>query len=77
MKKFIILGIVVIGLAACDVNTSGNINFDADDISYFRDSRTGLCFAAVASHKSFNPYASGFGLTNVPCSDSIVALISN
>lgn len=53
---------------------TGNINFDANDVGYFKDNRTGLCFAAVASRKSFDANASGFGLTNVPCSDAVVAL---
>jgi hypothetical protein len=74
MKKILLVAIAALGLAACEVNTTGNIDFDANDVGYFKDNRTGLCFAAVASRKSFDANASGFGLTNVPCSDAVVAL---
>ncbi len=62
-------------LSACGVNTSGDIDFNADDIGYRRDSRTGLCFAVVASRETGKVSTSGLGLTNVPCSDEVLALI--
>lgn len=62
-------------LSACDVNTSGNIDFDANDLSYFKDVRTGLCFAAVASRKTMSAEASGFGLAEVRCTPKVLSLI--
>ena len=61
----IILALALLG--SCSVNTSGNIDIDADDLQYFKDDRTGLCFAAVASRKSLSADATGLGLTCVPC----------
>jgi sugar/nucleoside kinase (ribokinase family) len=68
MKKLI--GILMIGvLTSCSVNTSGDINVDTDDLTYVKDDRTGLCFAMVASRKSFDTDATGLGLTCVPCKE--------
>jgi hypothetical protein len=67
MKKLIILFFALALPGGCSVNTSGNIDIDADDLQYFKDDRTGLCFAAVASRKSMSTDATGLGLTCVPC----------
>ena len=69
MKKLVlILGIVALMfLGSCGVRTSSNINIDGKDLKYFKDDRTGLCFAIVASRKSFKVSATGLGLTCVPC----------
>ena len=70
MKKVIIVIIALItvfAFSACEVNTSGNIDFNGSDIKYVKDSRTNLCYAVTASRKSFSTDATGLGLTLVPC----------
>lgn len=68
MKKILAL-ICIAFLASCSVNTSkidgGNI--DPNDITYFKDSRTGLCFAIMASRKTGDASSTGLGMTCVPC----------
>lgn len=36
-------------------------------ITYFKDKRTGLCFATIASRKTGSTDQSGLGLTYIPC----------
>lgn len=67
MKKLIILFFGLLLLGSCSVNTSGNVNIDADDIQYVKDDRTGLCFAIVASRKAMSTDATGLGMACVPC----------
>lgn len=71
MKKLVlILGIIALMfLGSCGVRTSSNINIDGKDLKYFKDERTGLCFAVVGSRKAFNVNSTGLGLTCVPCED--------
>lgn len=69
MKKVISIIMIGVLMSSCSVNTSGDINVDTDDLKYVKDSRTGLCFAMVASRKSFDTDATGLGLTCVPCKD--------
>jgi len=67
MKRLgIVLGLALL-ISGCDV-------FDAEDITYGKDSRTGLCYGIVASRKSFSTDATGLGLTCVPC-ESVEHLI--
>lgn len=61
-----------LALSGCGVSTSSNVNFDADDIAYDVDSRTGLCYAFTASRKAMQMDTSGLGLTNVPCTDEVL-----
>ena len=75
MKLFsLILGTLLLMLCSCSVNTSGNIDFDADHIKYDKDERTGLCFGVIASRKTGSLDATGLGMTCVPC-DSVKHLI--
>ena len=67
MKKSIILLSAVALLASCSVNTSGNIDINGNDVAYFKDSRTGLCYGAMASRKTGEWNTSGLGITCVPC----------
>jgi len=74
MKRLgIVLGLALL-ISGCDVHTSGAVEFDAEDITYGKDSRTGLCYGIVASRKSFSTDATGLGLTCVPC-ESVEHLI--
>ena len=70
MKKIIIvLAVIALGLTSCSVGSSDNIDIDGHDVTYFKDSRTGLCFGAVASQKFMDASASGLGMTCVPCKE--------
>jgi len=62
-------------LAGCGVNTSGNINFNANSLQYAQDDRTGLCFAIVASRKTGNIETTGLGMSEVPCTNEVISLI--
>lgn len=77
MTKAKIIGIAILStvLYGCGVNTSGNIDVNPNNLRYFYDSRTDLCFAAVASRKTANFDTTGLGLTNVPCSEEVRSLI--
>jgi len=66
MKKLLLVATIIL-VSSCSVNTSGNIDVDTNDIKYFKDERTGLCFGIVASRKSFDTDATGLGVTCVPC----------
>lgn len=69
MKNLTLLALCAVLFIGCAVNTSGNVDFDANDIKYAKDTRTGLCFGVVASRKSFTASTTGLGLTCVPCED--------
>ena len=76
MKRLgIILGLALM-ISGCDVHTSGGVEFDAEDITYGKDSRTGLCYGVVASRKSFTASPTGLGITCVPC-ESVKHLIED
>jgi len=69
MKKILISLVVVMSLAlsSCSVNSSEIDNFDTNKISYYKDVRTGICYAVVASRKTGDMSESGLGMTVVPC----------
>lgn len=69
--KYIVLILTMLALTGCGVNPSEFGEYEArsfaDKITYVQDSRTGLCFALVASRKALNASQSGMGITEVPC----------
>ena len=68
MKKILlVLAVVTLGMTSCSVNSSDNVNIDGEDMVYFKDSRTNLCFGAVASRKAMTASTTGLGVTCVPC----------
>ena len=69
MKKILIslVTVMVIGLSSCDVNSEKMENFEPHDITYYKDSRTGICYAVVASRTSGSTDQTGLGMTVVPC----------
>ena len=71
-KTLMIIMVAVLG--GCASNT-GRVDFDSDDVVYAKDPRTGLCFAAVGSQQFMSFSSSGLGMTEVPCSKSVLALI--
>ncbi len=71
--KIIFTVLLIAALSGCDnqqpnyINGTSN-NGDASDISYFKDERTGLCFAERG-------YIDTYTMTCVPC-DSVEKLIN-
>ena len=66
-------------MSGCDVNPS-KITSDyakelAGKITYTKDVRTGLCFAVIASRKTGSTDQTGMGMTEVPCSKEVEALV--
>ena len=66
-NKLLILSAIVFGLSSCGVSSSDNVNIDGHDMTYFEDTRVGLCYGVVASRAAFNADATGLGVTCVPC----------
>jgi hypothetical protein len=64
MNKLFLLPLLL--LSACDSFNSSTVN----TISYFKDDRTQLCFAASGLGTSLGV------LTNVPCTPEVLALIA-
>lgn len=66
MKKVILFSIMVVALLGCQMSSTPNVDKVCDNLIYFKDSRTGLCFAAInsVSSSSGNEYTS---ITCVPC----------
>ena len=52
-------------LSSCEVNTSGNINIEPNDIKIIK--KNNLCFGLFPSRKSFSLDTTGLGLTYIPC----------
>lgn len=65
----IILSLIAIALLSCNpvTTTTTNTTELSYDLSYFKDERTGLCFATLTS---INTAGSTVSITCVPC-DSI------
>jgi hypothetical protein len=66
MKKIIIfLGLVLL-LVSCQMSSKPNVAKVGRNLTYFKDAKTGICFAAVNSYSnsSGNKYTS---ITCVPC----------
>jgi hypothetical protein len=74
MKRLVIVLGLALMIGGCSVNSSDNVNIDGEDMVYFKDSRTNLCFGAVASRKAMTASTTGLGVTCVPC-ESVKHLI--
>tara|TARA_R110002012_G_scaffold188007_5_gene355051 strand:+ start:347 stop:577 length:231 start_codon:yes stop_codon:yes gene_type:complete len=66
-SRLTVLMVMIVTLTSCGVGTSNNVNFDGNDMSYFKDGRTNLCFGVVASKKALSVETTGLGVTCVPC----------
>ncbi len=69
------IGLVLV-LAACDAR-SVKVDTNPANITYSRDTRTNLCFASLgrAGGDSWGDVASSFSMTNVPCTEEVLALV--
>jgi Ni,Fe-hydrogenase III component G len=85
-KDFLIVFALMFGgfvaaelLAGCSQVPSTVSRSTAQDfvehMTYFKDSRTQLCFATVASRKTGETDQSGFTITYVPCTPEVLAVI--
>jgi hypothetical protein len=72
--KYLAFGLVLL-LAGCGVNTSSNIDVKGTDLRYFKDPRTDMCYAIVASRKTGSFDTTGLGLTNVECTPEVEDLL--
>lgn len=64
MKKILLLGVAAFALVGCKVENSEPAE-SRPLPAYYRDARTGLCFAAVSS-QSYSAFHV-ISITNVPC----------
>lgn len=69
--RFVIMLVVLFFVIGCDINPS-KFGHDeamsfAENLTYVKDKRTGLCFAIVASRRTGDAEQSGMGITQVPC----------
>lgn len=69
MKKILLVLGTSLLLASCSVGTSkiSESDIDPDDVTYFKDNRTGLCFGILASKKAQSMSSTGLGIACVPC----------
>ncbi len=82
MKKFVLvvalIGIVFFG---CSVKPSKierkEAQSMAENLTYFKDYKTGLCFATIASKKPGQASQSGLGVSYVPCDDEVISNLIN
>lgn len=74
MKSLTIL-LAALLISGCSVGTSSNIEVDGNDLVYFKDNRTDLCFAVVASKKAGSLDTTGLGMTEVECTERVLNLI--
>lgn len=62
MKKIVVLiGLIAI-LSACQMSTQTNVKSVGRNLTYFKDARTGLCFASVNSNST-----QGGSYTSIAC----------
>jgi len=71
MKRLVTVLALVCGCAS----DTGRVDFDPDDVTYHQDERTGLCFAAVGSESAMSLSSSGLGMSQVDCTEKVLALI--
>ena len=72
-------GIFSAVLVSCtaSVTVTQKDDFDPSKISYFKDKRTGLCYAAITYRQIGSGFHSttGVSMSNVPCSKEVEALL--
>jgi len=75
--KYLILIFISLVLFSCGtrVQETKNVEKYARDITYFQDSRTGLCFGIVEIFTGASLIPKGVGLTNVPCTEEVMKII--
>lgn len=79
MRKIVFVALTAVMLAGCAVETREPTagEFDASKVGYFKDTRTGICFAVI-SYSRFDTSgraAGGISHSAVPCSPQVEALL--
>jgi hypothetical protein len=64
-------------LAGCGVQTTNNVSFEPENISYFYDERVDKCFAVMGSRRAFRPSSTGLGMAEVECNEKVMQLVKN
>lgn len=69
MKKLIFVILLTGIVFSCGTKSAKIGNIDEEDVSYYEDTRTGLCFSAVGSRQGsdISGAGTGMGWTCVPC----------
>lgn len=71
--------LVMCGLTGCGQNPStvdpATARDFVDHLTYFKDSRTNVCYATVASRGDFEANQNSFTITYVPCTPEVLAAI--
>ena len=79
ITRLLVVLVVVGMLMGCGVNPSQVSNDYANEmarkLTYTYDGRTNLCFAIIASRKTGSASQSGMGITEVPCTEAVKAMI--
>lgn len=66
--KIATAALCLVGLAACGPSTD-QVDVEAENITYFRDQSTKLCFAALSVRAL---YTDTITLTYVPCTEEVL-----
>ena len=71
--------VFLMGLAACnpEMREVSNEEYDPAKIAYYKDQRTGLCFAVIGYIRmsTSGGSASGINHANVPCTPEVESLV--
>lgn len=68
MKNLLMKLITIALLCSCQSNTKVDVSEISDELTYFRDEKTNLCFATINSQSSAGYFTTS--ITCVPC-DSV------
>jgi hypothetical protein len=79
MKKIWLIAAFLVVLAGCGQNPS-KVDYSTakafvDKLTYFKDTRTNVCYAVVASRGDGEAHQNGFTITYVPCTPEVEAQI--
>ena len=78
MKKLFPLLVLCLLLAGCTQNPSKMGHSEAqavDKLTYVKDTKTGVCYAVVASRGTGEAHQNGLSITYVPCTPEVEAQI--
>ncbi len=66
MKNIIIPSLIILIIQGCQINEKPEVDSIKENLVYFKDSKTGLCFAAVNSTNT-KSMSNSTSITCVPC----------
>jgi hypothetical protein len=65
-KIVLMIMVLLVSLSGCQVNEKPEVNSIKENLVYFKDDRTGLCFAAVNSTNT-KSLSNSTSISCVPC----------